>query len=155
MDTTIEQLRYEEPSAKFCVEGIIDDHGVGFVDYFNFERKRKSSSSSKFDNTTISSAAWGKKSLVPEINATTFELQSLFSLNGANFLWFVFLGHNVDKKMEHKFEKMSLHICPNYHVLGWPAHFYSFLYILLQICRGNPDYIVSPSFWFNFQRYYL
>jgi len=57
LDTTIEQLRYEEPSAKFCIKGIIDDNSVGFVDYFNFEKKHKSSSSSKFDNTTISSAA--------------------------------------------------------------------------------------------------
>jgi hypothetical protein len=56
LDTTIEQLRYEEPSAKFCVKGIINDNGVGFVDYFNFGKKHKSSSSSRLDNTTIPSA---------------------------------------------------------------------------------------------------
>jgi len=67
----------------------------------------KSSSSSKFDNTTISSATLGKTSLVSEINATIFELHSLFLNNGANFFQFAFLGHNVDKKMEHKFEKIS------------------------------------------------
>jgi len=43
----------------------------------------------------------------------------------------------------------------NYHFVGWRIHFASFVYILLQIHRGNHDYIVSPSFWFNFQRYYL
>jgi hypothetical protein len=59
-----------------------------------------------------------KKSLVPKINKTPFELHSLFSPNGANFLQFAFLGHNVDKKMEHKFEKISLHICTNYNFLG-------------------------------------
>jgi hypothetical protein len=78
----------------------------------------------------------------------------LFSPNGANFLQFAFLSHNVDKKMEHKFEKISPRIGTNYHFLGWHNHFYFFLYILLRICRGNPDYIVSPSFWFKFQSYY-
>jgi hypothetical protein len=57
LDKEIEQLKYEEPSVECCVEGIIDDNGVGFVDYFNFGRKRKSCSSSKFDNTTILGAA--------------------------------------------------------------------------------------------------
>ncbi len=108
MDTTIEQLRYKEPSAKFCVEGIIDDNGVGFVDCWNFGRKCKSSSFSKFDNTTISSVTWGKGSLVLEINRTAFELHSLFLPNGANFFRFSCLGHNVDTKMEQKFEKISL-----------------------------------------------
>ncbi len=81
MDIEIEQIKYEEPSVECCVEGIIDDNGVGFVDYFNFGRKRKSCSSSEFDKTTISP-------------------------NGANFPQFAFLSHNVDKKMERKFEKI-------------------------------------------------
>jgi hypothetical protein len=56
LDTTIEQLKYEEPIAKLYVQGIIDNNSVGFVDCFNFGRKHKSSSSSKFDDTTILSA---------------------------------------------------------------------------------------------------
>ncbi len=123
MDTTIEQLRYEEPSAKFCVEEFIDDNGVGFVDYFNFGRNTSHLHLQSLITPPFQVQLEEKKSLVPKINTTPFELHSLFSSNGTNFLQFVFLGHNVENKMEHKFEKISLHICTNYNFLFFPIHF--------------------------------
>ncbi len=39
--------------------------------------------------------------------------------------------------------------------LGWQTHFCAFPFLLLQICKSNHGCIVSPSLWFNFQRFCL
>ncbi len=58
---SIEQLGFEKTNEECSAKGIGDDDNVGINDCFNSWKKHKSSLSSKFDNTIILGAHWGKE----------------------------------------------------------------------------------------------